>query len=65
MGADRSRPDEWGVGPIDHELSMHLDRAHELGERAKRSNDQAQYEIDQAMQIAERLRGHFTPRSRG
>ena len=62
MDGDRSgRPDEWGIAPIEQELSIHLERAHELGERAKRSNDQAQIEIDRALEIAERLRGHIRP----
>ena len=45
------------IAPIEHELTMHLERAHELAERAQRSNDAVQHEIDRALQIAERLRG--------
>ena len=62
MDADRpGRPDEWGIAPIEQELSVHLERAHALGEQAKRSNDQAQIEIERALAIAERLRGHIPP----
>jgi hypothetical protein len=55
------KPDDVGIAPLEQELSIHLERAHELGERAKRSNDQAQIEIDRAREIAERLRGQFRP----
>jgi hypothetical protein len=37
------------------ELTMHLERAHELGERAKQSNGAVQEEIDRARQIANAL----------
>lgn len=56
---DDSRPD-WPDGrihPLDDELSLHLERAHELGERAKRANDNVLLEIQRAREIAERLRG--------
>ena len=58
MGADRSGHDSGWLGPIEHQLTMHLERAHELAERAQRSNDVVQHEIDRAMEIADRLRGH-------
>ena len=45
------------IGPIEHELSLHLERAHELAERAQRSNDAVQHEIDRALEIFDRLRG--------
>lgn len=44
------------ITPIEHELTMHLERAHELAERAQRSNDAVQHEIDRAREIADRLR---------
>ena len=42
---------------IEHELTMRLERASDLSERAKRANDAAQHEIDRALQIADELRG--------
>ena len=42
---------------IEQELTLRLERASELSERAKRANDAAQHEIDRAMQIADELRG--------
>ena len=59
MGADRSGRDSGWLGPIEHELTMHLERAHELAERAQRSNGVVQHEIDRAMEIADRLRGRM------
>ena len=41
---------------LEQELTEHLDRAHELGERAQRSNGMAQEAIDRAMEIANQLR---------
>ena len=41
---------------IEHELTLHLERASDLSERAKRANDAAQHEIDRALQIADELR---------
>jgi hypothetical protein len=38
---------------------MHIERAHELAERAQRSNDAVRHEIDRALEIADRLRGRF------
>jgi hypothetical protein len=43
------------IGPIEFELTMHLERAHELGERAKRSNGAVQQEIERAREIANAL----------
>ena len=34
------------ISPIELELTMHLERAHELGERAKQSNGAVQEEIE-------------------
>jgi hypothetical protein len=41
---------------IAQELTLHLERASDLSERAKRANDAAQHEIDRAMKIADELR---------
>jgi hypothetical protein len=46
---------ELGIGPVEHELTMRLERAHELGERAARANGLAQHEIARAREIAEEL----------
>jgi hypothetical protein len=48
------------MAPLEHELSMHIERAHELAERAQRSYDAVQHEIDCAREIANRLRGRVT-----
>jgi len=42
---------------IEHELTVRLERASDLSERAKRANDAAQHEIDRALEIADQLRG--------
>jgi hypothetical protein len=47
------------VSPIEHELTMHLERAHELAERAKRSNGAVQQEINRAREIANALYDEF------
>ena len=47
--------DDDGFGPIEERLTAHLERAHELGERAKRSNGVVQDEIARARQIANEL----------
>ena len=41
---------------IEHELTLRLERASDLSERAKRANDAAQHEIERALQIADELR---------
>ena len=41
---------------IEHQLTLHLERASDLSERAKRANDAAQHEIERALQIADELR---------
>jgi hypothetical protein len=46
---------------LEHELTEHLERAHELGTRAQRANDAATEAISRAMEIADRLRGRVTP----
>jgi hypothetical protein len=43
------------ISPIEFELTLHLERAYELSERAKRSNDAVQVEIDRAREIANTL----------
>jgi hypothetical protein len=43
------------MSPIEHELTMHLERAHELAERAKRANGNARHEIERARAIADAL----------
>jgi methyl-accepting chemotaxis protein len=42
---------------IEHELTLRLERASDLSERAKRANDAAQHEIERALEIADQLRG--------
>ena len=43
------------ISPIEFELTLHLERAYELSERAKRSNGVVQAEIDRAREIANTL----------
>jgi hypothetical protein len=59
MAADESSGARRIIGSIEHELTLHLERAHDLAERAKRSNDAVQHEIDRARAIAEELRGRM------
>jgi hypothetical protein len=49
------RVDERIISPLEHQLTMHLERAHLLAERAQRSNDAAQRSIERAQQIADEL----------
>jgi hypothetical protein len=42
---------------IEHQLTLHLERANDLSQRAKRANDAAQHEIERAREIADQLRG--------
>ena len=44
-----------GISPVEHELTMRLERAHELGARAAQSNAAAQLDITRAREIAEEL----------
>jgi hypothetical protein len=39
---------------VEHELTLRLERATDLSERAKRANDAAQHEIERALEIAGR-----------
>jgi hypothetical protein len=57
MGRNRSgtTANRYPIRPIELELTMHLERAHQLGERAKRSNGAVQEEIERARQIANTL----------
>jgi hypothetical protein len=56
MGRQRSgATNRYPISPIEFELTMHLERAHELGERAKRSNGAVQEEIKRAKEIANTL----------
>ncbi len=50
-----SSVDERTIAPLEHQLTMHLERAHLLAERAKRSNETAQHEIDRVCEIADEL----------
>ena len=47
------------VTPIEHELTMHLERAHVLAERARRANGNATEEINRAREIAIALCDEF------
>jgi hypothetical protein len=55
----RTATHELGIGPVEHELTMRLERAHELGERAARANGLVQHEIARAREIAEELTSRF------
>lgn len=50
--------------PLEHELTMHLVMADELGERVKRANGAAQQEIARARVIADELTQQVSRRSR-
>ena len=50
-----SSVDERTLAPLEHELTMHLERAHLLAERAQRSNETAQHDIDRVCEIADEL----------
>jgi hypothetical protein len=56
------RRDEGWIRPLEHELSMHLERADLLGRRAKLSNAAAREEIGRAKELADRLSGRPKPR---
>ena len=47
--------DDGGIAGVDHELTMHLERAQELARRAQRANGAAQMSIDRAREIANEL----------
>jgi hypothetical protein len=52
----RNRNRDGSTHGIEHELTLRLERASDLSERAKRANDAAQHEIDRALEIADELR---------
>ena len=54
MGSEDKEPVTNG---IQHELTLRLERASDLSERAKRANDAAQDQIERALKIADQLRG--------
>lgn len=41
---------------LEHALTLHLERAHELGERVKRSNNAVEEELRRTRQIVDVLR---------
>jgi hypothetical protein len=45
------------MSDLEHELTMHLERAFELGERMKRSNTAVDEELRRTRQIADALKG--------
>jgi len=47
------------TGTLEHELTQHLERAHELGERAKESNDALVEQLRRAGEIADELKDRF------
>ena len=56
MGRRRAKAlHQVGIAPVEHELTMKLERAHELGERAARSNGVARLAIARASEIAEEI----------
>ena len=50
------------MSQFEEELTMHLDRANELGRRAKRANDAVEEELRQTRRIADALRGAVNER---
>jgi len=46
-----------GMSDLEHELAMHLERAHELGERMKRANTAVEEQLRRTRQLADALRG--------
>ena len=61
-GRDEAPPreDPRGIRPIEHELTMHLARAHELAQRARRANGAVQHEIERARAIVDQLSEQVT-----
>jgi hypothetical protein len=57
MASDRSgRRPLGGMSDLEHELTMHLERAYELGERLRRSNTAVEEELRRTRQIVITLR---------
>ena len=56
--------DHWIAGPrplngmeqVEHELSLHLERAHELGARAQRANDAVEEQLRLTRALADTIR---------
>lgn len=46
-----------GMSGLEHELTLHLERAHELGERVKRANTAVEEQLRRTRQIADELKG--------
>jgi hypothetical protein len=46
-----------GMTHLEEELTMHLERANELGRRVKRANDAVEEELRRTRQIADTIRG--------
>lgn len=60
----RQKAHEFGISLLEHQLTVRLERAHELGERAARSNGAAQVEIARAQEIAAELTNWVQLRAR-
>ena len=58
MATDRSGRREIGgaMSDLEQELTMHLERAHELGERVRRSNTAVEEQLRLTRQIAVNLK---------
>jgi len=56
MRGDSSERKLGGMSDLEHELTRHLERAHELGERVKRSNTAVEEELRLTRLIADALR---------
>jgi hypothetical protein len=46
-----------GAGSIEYELTMHLERAHELAERARRASAALNEQLARAREIADQIMG--------
>jgi hypothetical protein len=58
MASDRSgrRQTGGGMSDLEQELTMHLERAHELGERVRRSNTAVEEQLRLTREIAVHLK---------
>jgi hypothetical protein len=57
MASDRSgRRQLGGMSDLEQALTMHLERAYELGERLRRSNTAVEEELRRTRQIADTLK---------
>ena len=50
-----SDADDRVIGPLEHQLTLHLERAHLLAEQAQRSNDAVQHDIDRTREIVDEV----------